>query len=232
MLARTSRSPAANSSRRRCSSDGRRRIRFGGDPARFSHPAKQLHGRLGRQNVQVDQSCPLQPGQAAPWSPAPRSSGSPAAGAAPGPRRRHCPAPPAPAGRPAASGSARPAPRGRRECCSHPSPEPAGTGPGPHPDPVAALSTLKIDVQLQGVGQPPDGVGIGPADPAGLQVAQGPLAQPSSVGHLLLSEAQSRTVRPHQPTQRRLDDGRTRSVSVSLHVPPATSVAVQRCLRR
>jgi len=52
------------------------------------------------------------------------------------------------------------------------------------------------------------------------------------VGHLLLSEAQSRTVRPHQPTQRRLDDGRTRSVSVSLHVPPATSVAVQRCLRR
>jgi len=52
------------------------------------------------------------------------------------------------------------------------------------------------------------------------------------VGHLLLREAQSRTVRPHQPTQRRLDDGRTRSVSVSLHVPPATSVAVQRCLRR
>ena len=66
MLARTSRSPAANSSSRRCSSDGRRRIRFGGDPARFSHPAKQLHGRLGRRNVQVDQSCPLQPGQAAP----------------------------------------------------------------------------------------------------------------------------------------------------------------------
>ena len=41
--------------------DGRRRIRFGGDPARSSHPAKQLHGRLGRQNVQVDQSCPSSP---------------------------------------------------------------------------------------------------------------------------------------------------------------------------
>jgi hypothetical protein len=68
-----SRRPRRGSRRRRShaggwrvADDGRRRIRFRGGPAGSGHPGKQLDGRLGRQDVQVDQSCPLQPGQAAP----------------------------------------------------------------------------------------------------------------------------------------------------------------------
>jgi hypothetical protein len=77
--------------------------------------------------------------------------------------------------------------------------------------------------QLQGVSQPPDGVRIGPADPAPFQVAQGPLAQPRPLGQLLLGEPQSATVPPYQPTQRELPSGRVGCVNLLMHVPSGGS---------
>jgi hypothetical protein len=61
--------------------------------------------------------------------------------------------------------------------------------------------------QLQGIGQPPDGVRVRPADPAPLQVPQRPLAQPGPLGQRLLGQPQPRPVRPHQPTQGRRTGG-------------------------
>jgi hypothetical protein len=73
--------------------------------------------------------------------------------------------------------------------------------------------------QLQCVGQPPDRVRVGPADPVAFEVAQGPFAQPSPFGQLLLGEPEPPTVRPHQPTQRHVVTGPAGCLNILLHVP-------------
>ena len=276
--------------------DGRRRIRFGGGPAGSGHPGKQLDGRLGRQDVQVDQSCPLQPGQAAPAghqhpaARAPRQQG-PHLGLAAGIVQHHQHPPvgqqhpvalsplleavgnaaPIQAQSPQEPGQDRTRIQRVRlgalevhiqlavgELVSQSMGDVHGQGrladPGfaghrrdddrvraveaarcqqledlgdlrlaagevghrrgqqawhrplrsqPGPDPAGRrLQLVPVPAgQLQGVGQPPDGVLIGPADPAGLQVAQGPLAQPGPLRQLLLGERQPHAVRPQQPPE-------------------------------